>query len=59
MSQIFQIDQKLDVKSEEDGLIISNVDLNVKAEGKYNFNVTFADNFGFSEEKSITLEAKE
>ena len=38
--------------------ILTTCDLNVKEEGKYNFKVLFADNFGFSKEVSVTLDAK-
>ena len=58
LSQIFQIDQKKDLQEGSDSKILSTIDLNVKEEGKYNFKVMFADNFGFSHEVPLTLDAK-
>ena len=58
LSQIFKIDQKKDLVEKTDEEIKSTIDLNVKEEGKYNFKVIFADNFGFSKEVSLTLDAK-
>jgi hypothetical protein len=58
LSYIHLIDHKKDFVEGGNSEIVSTCDLNVKEEGKYNFKVMFADNFGFSKETSITLDAK-